>query len=132
MNWERNYRRKMVDVDAALSVIQSGNRIYIGGGAGVPVELSHGLTRHATRLRDVELTHILTFAEAPYAEPQFQNNYRVNALFIGANMRSAVNEGRADFTPVFLSEIPALFRNGILPLDVALISISSPDEHGFL
>ena len=131
MNWERNYRRKVVDVDTALSLIQSGNRIYIGGGAGVPVELTQGLTNHATRLQDVELTHILTFAEASYVEPQFQNSFRVNALFIGANMRQAVNEGRADFTPVFLSEIPGLFRNGILPLDVALISVSPPDEHGF-
>jgi acetyl-CoA hydrolase len=90
-----------------------------------------GLMARADSLRDVELTHILTFAPAPYADPAFQESFRVNALFIGSNVRAAVQEGRADFTPVFLSEIPTLFRNGILPLDVALIAVSPPDEHGF-
>ncbi|RMG94655.1 MAG: acetyl-CoA hydrolase/transferase family protein [Chloroflexi bacterium] len=131
MNWEAIYRRKITDVDSALQAIQSNSRVYIGGGAGVPIELIHGLTRRAPELKNVELTHILTFSDAPYADPAYQNNFRVNALFIGANVRQAVNEGRADFTPIFLSEIPALFRNGSLPIDVALISVSPPDEHGF-
>ena len=131
MNWETIYRRKVTDVDTALSNIQSGNRVYLAGGAGVPQELIQGLTRRAEHLSDVELTHILTFAEAPYAAPQYQKSFRVNALFIGHNVRTAVREGRADFTPIFLSEIPSLFRNGLLPLDVVLISLSPPDEHGF-
>ncbi len=131
MNWETIYRKKVTDVDTALSHIQSGNRIYVGGGAGVPVELTHGLTDRAPDLKDVELTHILTFAEAPYVAPQYQENFRVNALFIGHNVRKAVQEGRADFTPIFLSEIPRLFREGYLPIDVALISVSPPDQHGF-
>ena len=131
MNWEAIYRRKVTDVDTALSHIQSGNRVYLAGGAGVPQELIQGLTNRAEHLRDVELTHILTFAEAPYAASQFQESFRVNALFIGENVRTAVHEGRADFTPIFLSEIPGLFRNGQLPLDVVLISLSPPDEHGF-
>ncbi len=131
MNWETIYRRKITDVDTALANIQSGNRVYLAGGAGVPQELIQGLTRRAEHLTNVELTHILTFAEAPYAEPQYQESFRVNALFIGHNVRTAVHEGRADFTPIFLSEIPGLFRNGLLPLDVVLISLSPPDEHGF-
>ncbi len=131
MNWDANYRDKITDVPTALSHIHSGNRVYIGGGAGVPIALTEGLTACADRLRDVELTHILTFADAPYARPEFQDSFRVNALFIGPNVRRAVNEGRADFTPVFLSEIPELFRNGVLPLDAALISVTPPDEHGF-
>ena len=131
MNWETLYRSKVSDVATALNVIESGNRIYIGGGAGVPVELTKGLTDRAPELRDVELTHILTFAEAPYCKPEYHKSFRVNALFIGHNVRKAVQEGRADFTPVFLNEIPGLFKNGYLPIDVALITLSPPDEHGF-
>ncbi len=131
MNWETIYRRKVTDVDTALSAIQSGNRVYIGGGSGVPKELIDGLVRQASHLRNVEITHILTFADAPYVDPQYSESFRHNALFIGPAVRGAVNEGRADFTPIFLSEVPSLFRNGILPLDVALISLSPPDEHGF-
>jgi acetyl-CoA hydrolase len=131
MNWETLYQRKVTDVATALACIQSGNRIYLGGGAGVPIRLIEGLMKRAGTLQDVELTHILTFADAPYADPAYQDSFRVNALFIGSNVRTAVQAGRADFTPVFLSEIPRLFRNGILPLDVALIAVSPPDEHGF-
>lgn len=131
MNWESIYRRKVTDVNTALSAIHSGDRVYIGGGAGVPVSLTQGLTKRHKNLKNVELTHILTFAPAPYADPVYQESFRVNALFIGANVRQAVKEGRADFTPVFLSEIPDLFRNGKLPLDAALISVGPPDEHGF-
>jgi acetyl-CoA hydrolase len=131
MNWSELYRSKLRDIDDALSVIRSGDRVYIGGGAGVPMRLTQRLASLAPRLRDVELTHVLTFADAPYAEPGFEASFRVNALFIGPNVRTAVHERRADFTPIFLSEIPTLFRDGTLPLDVALISLSPPDEHGF-
>jgi len=131
MNWESIFRSKVTDADGAVKAIQSGNRVYLAGGAGVPKELIKGLTRRASEVQDVELTHILTFAEAPYVAPQFQDSLRVNALFIGSNVRAAVQDGRADFTPVFLSEIPRLFRRGALPIDVVLMSISTPDEHGF-
>lgn len=131
MNWQSIYRSKVTDVDTALASIKSNSRIYLGGGAGVPKVLVNGLTRRAHELRNVEITHILTFAEAPYVKPEYQDAFRVNALFIGHNVRRAVQEGRADFTPVFLSEIPSLFRNGALPLDVAMISVTPPDEHGF-
>ncbi len=131
MNWEAMYRGKVTDADTALTSVQSGNRVYLAGGSGVPKELIGGLIRRASEIRDVELTHILTFAEAPYVNPQFQGAIRVNALFIGPNVRQAVHAGLADFTPVFLSEIPGLFRHGQLPLDAVLISLSPPDEHGF-
>ena len=131
MNWETNYRNKVTDVSTALSAIKSGNRLYIGGGAGVPVALTQGLTEHAAHLRDVELTHILTFAETPYTDPAYKDSFRVNALFIGKNVRQAIHDSRADFTPIFLSEIPGLFKNGQLPIDIALIAITPPDEHGF-
>jgi 4-hydroxybutyrate CoA-transferase len=131
MNWEAMYRGKVTDADTALTSVQSGNRVYLAGGSGVPKELIGGLIRRASEIRDVELTHILTFAEAPYVDPQFQGAIRVNALFIGPNVRQAVHAGLADFTPVFLSEIPGLFRYGQLSLDAVLISLSPPDEHGF-
>jgi acetyl-CoA hydrolase len=131
MNWESMYRSKVGDVATALACIKSNDRIYVGGGAGVPNALIAGLAGRAHDLRGVELTHILTFAEAPYAQPEYSESFRVNALFIGHNVRRAVQEGRADFTPVFLSEIPSLFRDGPLPLDVAMISVTPPDEHGF-
>jgi acetyl-CoA hydrolase len=132
MSWNSIYRRKITDVDTALATIQSGNRVYLGGGAGVPVTLVDGLARRAPELRDVEIVHILTFADAPYVDSKYEGVFRHNALFIGHNVRRAVQGGRADFTPVFLSEIPGLFRdNGPLPTDVALVSLSPPDEHGF-
>ncbi len=131
MNLETIYHKKVCDADTAMASVQSGDRLYLAGGAAVPKELIGGLTRRAGQLENVELTHILTFAEAPYIQPQYQGSIRVNALFIGPNVREAVQAGQADFTPIFLSEIPGLFRNGQLPLDVALISLSLPDEHGF-
>jgi 4-hydroxybutyrate CoA-transferase len=131
MNLEAIYHRKVCDADTAMASVQSGDRLYLAGGAAVPKELIGGLTRRASQVENVEITHILTFADAPYVQPQYQGSIRVNALFIGPNVREAVQTGQADFTPIFLSEIPGLFRNGQLPLDVALISLSLPDEHGF-
>ena len=138
MSWEALYQARLADVETALRDIESGQRVYVGGGAGAPLELTAGLVRLAERrraagrpLRRVEVTHLLTFSSAPYLDPACQDCFRHNALFIGANVRRAVNDGRADFTPVFLADIPALFRNGGLPVDVALISLSPPDARGF-
>jgi acetyl-CoA hydrolase len=131
MNGESLFRRKVTDADTALSAIQSGNRVYVGGGGGAPAVLLAGLAGRAAELRDVELVHVLTFVNDPTCDPQYAGSFRHNALFIGDNVRSAVQEGRADFTPIFLSEIADLFRDGYLPLDVALVSLSPPDEHGF-
>lgn len=137
MNWEVTYRRKITDADSATACIKSGDRVYIGGGAGAPVELIDGLMRRVMRatdlppFHDVELVHILTFVDAPYVSPEYEGVFRHNALFIGPNVRNAVHEGRADFTPVFLSDVPGLFLSGALPIDVALVSLSPPDEHGF-
>lgn len=130
-NWEHIYQSKLTTIDAALASVQSGDRLYIGGGAGVPRELAAGLVQRADSLQGVEITHIVTFDDAVYARPEYEAAFRVNALFIGGNVRSAVQNGRADFTPVFLSEIPRLFLEGHLPLDVTLISLSPPDKHGF-
>jgi acetyl-CoA hydrolase len=122
---------QLVSADEALDHVQSGYRVYIGGGSGVPAPLLSTLIERAPVLRNVEIIHILTAGDDPTTAPELRESFRHNALFIGGNTRKAVNEGRADFTPIFLSEIPRLFRQGILPLDVAMIQVSPPDRHGF-
>ncbi len=131
MNRQEKYKQKLVDAKTAVSAIKSGDSIYVGGGAGVPQVLIHALMDRAEELKDVNLIHVLHFGEAPYADPKYQKSFRHNALFIGKNMREAVQSGRADFTPVFLSEIPKLFREKIVPIDYAFVQLSPPDEHGF-
>jgi len=121
----------MMTADQALALVQSGQRVYIGGGCGVPTPLLDALVRRAPTLRNVEIIHMLTAGDDPTTAPEYGEAFRHNALFIGPNVRRAVQEGRADFTPVFLSEVPRLFRSGLLPLDVALIQVSPPDQHGF-
>jgi acetyl-CoA hydrolase len=131
MNWMQVYSTKVTDAANAVASVQSGNRIYVGGGAGVPQRLIEALMEHAPHVRGVEIVHMLHFGPAPYVDPQFAENFRHNAIFIGHNVRNAVQQGRADFTPVFLNEVPNLFRNGWLPLDFAFVQVSPPDEHGF-
>jgi len=122
---------KLVSAEVAISAVQSGHRLYLHSVAAAPQTLIGELVRQAPRLRDVEIVHLHTEGPAPYAEPRYEGHFRVNCLFIGSNMRKAVQEGRADYTPVFLSEIPYLFRSNILDIDVALIHVSTPDKHGF-
>jgi acyl-CoA hydrolase len=122
---------KAVSAAEAVSVIKSGDRVFIHGIAAAPRVLIEALTDRADELRDVELVHLHTEGDAPYSRPEHERSFRVNAFFVGGNVRQAVQEGRGDYIPVFLSEIPALFRKGVLPLDVALIHVSPPDRHGF-
>ena len=115
----------------AVKVIKSGDRVFIHGIAAAPAQLINAMTDRAGELRDVEIVHLHTEGKAPYAEPQFAESFHVNAFFVGANVRQAVRDGRGDYIPVFLSEIPALFRKNVLPLNVALIHVSPADKHGF-
>ncbi|HEY3343024.1 MAG TPA: 4-hydroxybutyrate CoA-transferase, partial [Anaerolineae bacterium] len=118
--------------DQAISHIQSGMRIYITGNCSFPKELMAALVRRAPQLEDVELAQVLTVGNSDYVQPSMQGHLRVNALFISDNIRAAVNDGRADYTPCRLSDVPALFnRDGALPLDVTFLQVSPPDEHGF-
>ena len=117
--------------EEAVSVIKSGDRVFVHSVAAAPRRLIRAMTARAPELRVVEIVQLHTEGDAPYAAPELSRSFRVNALFVGANVRAAVQEGRADYLPVFLSEVPQLFRGGLLPLDVALITVSPPDRHGF-
>ena len=129
--WPEQYKDKLTTAAEAIKMVKSGNRVYIGGGCGEPIVLAQALARQKDELRDVEVVHVLTAGHADYTMPGMEEAFRVNSLFIGANVRGAVQTGKADFTPVLLSEIPRLFREGYLPIDVALVSLSVPDEHGY-
>lgn len=115
----------------ALSVIKSGDRVFIHGSAMTPLFLLKALAKEAPRLRRVELTFISLHGDIMVDRPEYEDNFHINCLFVSDSVRSAVQEGRADFIPVFLSDIPDLFKNGQLPLDVALIQVSPPDKHGY-
>ncbi len=112
--------------------LKSGNRIFIGSNAAVPNALVQNLIDNSAKLHDIETVHILTFSDNFWALPEHKDLFKVNAFFIGGkNVREAVAEGRADYTPCFISEIPTLFRENILPLDAALVMVSPPDEYGY-
>jgi 4-hydroxybutyrate CoA-transferase len=131
MGWEEIYHKKIVTADEAVSLIKSHDRVFLTGNCSTPKELLGALVRRAPELEHVEIAQALTIGPADYVAPEMEGHLRVNTLFISANIRSAVHEGRADFTPVLLSEFPLLFKRGILPIDVALVHLSPPDEHGF-
>ncbi len=126
-----SFSLKLVSATEALGIVRSGDRVFIHSVAAAPQALIGALTARAPELRDVEIVQLHTEGPAPYAAPEMAASFRVNALFVGKNVREAVARGQADYVPVFLSEVPALFRNRAMPLDVALISVSPPDKHGF-
>lgn len=117
--------------EEALAVIQPGNRVYLHGSAQTPTYLLKALTAHAHRLKDVELVSISVYGDLQVDKPAYAGIFHINSFFVSASIRQAVNEGRADYVPVFLSEIPELFKQQILPLDVALVQVSPPDTHGY-
>jgi acyl-CoA hydrolase len=122
---------KYISGEEAVKVIKSGDRVFVHGGAATPHFLLRKLVDRASELSDVELVSISMQGEAIFAEKKYKGIFKVNSLFVSPNIREAVNDGRGDYIPVFLSEIPVLFRRGILPLDVALIHVSPPDKHGY-
>lgn len=130
-SWTDTYRSKVVTAEQALEDVRSGQRVYIHPGAAEPEALVRALVDRAPELTGVEIIHLLTLGEAGYVKPGMEKSFRHVAMFVGANVREAVRQGRADYIPVSLSEIPALFTSGLLPIDACLIQVSPPDEHGF-
>ena len=121
-----------VTADQALQAVKSGDRVYVHNGCSEPLDLVLALTRRSPDVRDVEVLHMATMGIAPYAAPEHAGHFRHSALFIAGNVRQAVQEGRADYTPIFLSEIEGLFESGALPIDVCLLQCTPPDQYGYV
>lgn len=130
-NWRRRYQHKIVSAEQAVQNIKSGDRVVIGHACGEPQVLIEALVARSPEIKDVGIVHMVAMGPAKYAQPGLEKSFRHNALFVGGTTRKAVEEKRADFTPCFFSEIPRLFKNNILPVDVALIQVTPPDEQGF-
>jgi 4-hydroxybutyrate CoA-transferase len=131
MPWIDDYRRKLLSAPEAVRLINSGDRVFTSGNAATPRPLLRALLERKNELEAVELIHLLLMGNE-FSAPGLEGHFRHNALFVGPGDRQAVNAGQADYTPIFLSEIPTLFSSGVLPLDVAILQVSPPDEHGFM
>jgi len=132
MSWVDDYKKKLVTAEEAVSVIKSGDRVYISGNAATPYVVMGALASRKDELDDVELVHVLLMGEDPLSRPEMEGHFRHNSLFVGPADRKAINEGRADYIPIFLHQIPDLIYSEQMPLDVAMLHFSPPDEHGFM
>ncbi|MFO7257799.1 MAG: acetyl-CoA hydrolase/transferase C-terminal domain-containing protein [Bacteroidota bacterium] len=122
---------RLTSADEALGLLKPGQNVFIHSVAAAPKVLIEAMVRRADSLKDVKIFHLHTEGEAPYTRPEYQGIFHHNAFFIGSNVRKAIAEGRGSYIPVFLSEIPRLIRQGIVPIDVALVTVSPPDQHGY-
>lgn len=120
-----------VDAETALRVIQSGNRVFVHGSACTPLHMMRSLAKQKDRLQEVELVFITVQGDIEVHKPEYEGSFRINCMFVSETVRKAVEEGRADYIPVFLSDIPDLFNKNNLPLDVAIVQVSPPDQHGY-
>lgn len=125
------YSQKVCSADEAVKVLKSGDNVVIQPGCAAPMELVRAMVRRKDTLSDITVYHILIVGNLPYTEPGMEKHFKHKAFFIGANTRKSVNEGRSEFIPIFLSEVPLIFKRGIVPVDVAFLNVSPPDEHGF-
>jgi len=130
MSWIDQYKNKLCTPEEAIKCIESNNRVHVHPGCAEPETLVRAMIARKDNLFNVEVVHLLTFGIAPYVEPGMDEHFRHNAFFAGSNVRKEINEGRADWMPIFLSEVPSLFDT-VLPIDVNLLHLSPPDEHGF-
>jgi acetyl-CoA hydrolase len=125
------YSRKVTSSDEAVKKIKSGDNIVVQPGCAVPLELIRAMVRRKDELENVTIYHILIVGELPYVNPGMEKHFKHKAFFVGANVRKSVQEGRSEFIPIFLSEVPLLFKRNIIPVEIALLNVSPPDEHGF-
>ncbi len=132
MNWLDDYRSKLQTPAEAVGKIESGDCVYYAGNAAIPQALVRALAERVDEVHDVQLNHVLLVGQDPLSQPGMERSFRHNSLFVGPADRKAVNEGRGDYVPIFLHQIPRLFRQKIVDLDVAMVQCSLPDEHGFM
>ena len=130
MGWRTIYEEKLAAAEDAVELIRSKDRVVVGHGVAEPTTLLDAMVKNADHYQDVEIVHMISMGNSLYAQPGMEGHFRHNSIFVGATSRQAVIDGRADFTPVFFSEVPDLFRT-TLPVDVALVNLSVPDEHGY-
>lgn len=132
MRWQNIYRERLTSAEKAVKVIKSGDMVVFGHACGEPKSTVDALVERANELENVRVVHMASYSErAKHVDPGMENHFRLNNLFVSAGTRRAVNEGRADFTPVFFHDIPLLFTRGELHVDIALIQVSPPDKHGY-
>jgi len=132
MRWRDQYNERVTSLEEAVSVVTSGSRIYISGNAASPLTLTHALSHRKDDLADVEVVHVLLLGDDPLSGPGMEGHFRHKSLFVGPADRNAVNQGKAGYIPVFLYEIPDLFRSGTLELDTAFLHLSPPDSKGYM
>jgi acyl-CoA hydrolase len=125
------YQQKRVSASTAVSQIKSGTRLLVGSGCAEPQTLVNALCERYNSIHDLELVHLLTLGRVDYVDDKYAGHFRHNAFFIGSNVREAVADGRADYTPIFLSEIPALIKRGQGRCQTVLLQLSPPDRHGY-
>ncbi|HVJ06316.1 MAG TPA: acetyl-CoA hydrolase/transferase C-terminal domain-containing protein [Candidatus Saccharimonadales bacterium] len=131
MAWQAEYQKKLMTADAAVRAVKSDMRVYVHANSAFPLALLEALARRSGQVRNVEVMHLVGFGEAYYNRPEFAESFRHNALFVGVNMRQTVGDGRADYIPIHLSEVEALFVDRRVEVDVALLQVSPPDRHGY-
>jgi 4-hydroxybutyrate CoA-transferase len=130
-NWQAEYAAKLTTASEAVKLISSDDTVYIQSHAAAPEPLINAMVERSSELSNVKIVQIMTLGDAAYSHREYSSAFKVQALFIGSNVREAVNAGRADYIPIFLYDIPSLFNSGGLPLDVCLVQVSAPDAHGF-
>ena len=131
MNWKEIYKSKLVKPEEAVTYIKSGDRVVVGHAAGEPTVLIDAMVANKENYRNVEIVNLVVLGTGEYAKPGMEEYFHENSIFASASTREAIESGRADFTPCFFHEVPKLFRKGYMPVDVALVQVSSPDEHGY-
>jgi acetyl-CoA hydrolase len=128
---QKLYHEKLHTAEEALRAVHAGDSVYVHPGCAAPERLLDALVARRDELKDVRIVHLMSLGRADYVQPGMEGHFRHVSLFTGKNVRDAINHGRADYIPIFLSEVPRLLTSGRVPIDVALIHVSPPDEHGF-
>lgn len=131
MKWQDYYQKNLVSAQEAVKSVKSGDRVVLGHATGEPQIIVDALVERASELENVEIVHLVAMGKGEYCKPEYERNFRHNAMFVGSSTRQAVKEGRADYTPIYFHQIPELFRTK-MPIDVAMVTVSPPDQYGFV